>query len=390
MTSRPEEHAAPAPAAPAPARVPAPPTAPLGQYSCEGCGARLHYSPGTRSLRCPYCGRVQDVPALEVSVEESSYEQWLARAGHEVLEPGVQVLVCTSCNAHTESDRLATRCPFCGSPLVADVNADPERVVRPAGVVPFIVGKRQADDAFRAWVRSRRFAPGALRKVSTTEAMQGTYLPFWTFDAETETDYSGMRGEHYWTTETVMVNVNGRMERQTQQVRKTRWWPASGHVGRSFDDVVVPATTHLESARLARLEPFHVSTAVPYQAQYLAGHQALRHDVDPPAGLDTAKRVMAQQIEYDCREDIGGDEQQVTSMRTGYADVMFKLVLVPLWLAAYVYAGRTYQVAVNAHSGHVVGDRPWSAWKIALAVIAAIVLAVVAVGLIALASGDLG
>ena len=74
-------------------------------------------------------------------------------------------------------------------------------------------------------------------------------------------------------------------------------------------------------------------------------------------------------------------EQRLHSVHTRYFETMFKLMLLPVWLAAYVYAGRTYQVMINAHTGEVVGQRPYSVLKI----IAAIVLAlVVVVGVIVL------
>ena len=49
--------------------------------------------------------------------------------------------------------------------------------------------------------------------------------------------------------------------------------------------------------------------------------------------------------------------------------------------AGYVHAGKTFQVLVNANTGKVVGDRPYSPVKIALAVLAALVVvgAIVAV-----------
>ena len=50
-------------------------------------------------------------------------------------------------------------------------------------------------------------------------------------------------------------------------------------------------------------------------------------------------------------------------------DVTFKHILLPVWLVAYRFRGRTYRFVVNARTGRVQGERPWSAWKIALAVI---------------------
>ena len=82
---------------------------------------------------------------------------------------------------------------------------------------------------------------------------------------------------------------------------------------------------------------------------------------------------MATVIEDDCRGDIGGDEQRVARRRhRDTREVTFKLVLLPVWIACYLYGGRTYQIMINGVSGEVQGDRPYSAVKIALAVLAAV------------------
>ena len=79
-------------------------------------------------------------------------------------------------------------------------------------------------------------------------------------------------------------------------------------------------------------------------------------------------------IKEDCRDDIGGDEQRVTDVDVTYSRAMFKLVLLPLWIATYLYGGRTWQVMVNANTGQVVGRRPFSAVKIAVAVVVALLV----------------
>ena len=56
----------------------------------------------------------------------------------------------------------------------------------------------------------------------------------------------------------------------------------------------------------------------------------------------------------------------------------FKHVLLPVWLAAYKYRGKTYRFVVNGRTGRVQGERPWSAIKIALAVIVGLIVAAAA------------
>jgi len=50
-------------------------------------------------------------------------------------------------------------------------------------------------------------------------------------------------------------------------------------------------------------------------------------------------------------------------------------VLLPVWLAAYKYRGKSYRFVVNGQSGRVQGERPYSAWKIAAAVVLGLIIA---------------
>ena len=73
--------------------------------------------------------------------------------------------------------------------------------------------------------------------------------------------------------------------------------------------------------------------------------------------------------------DIGGDEQRIDRVDTDHSAETFKHILLPVWMAAYNYNGRSYRFVVNGQTGRVQGERPWSAWKIAFAVIAAAIVA---------------
>ena len=70
----------------------------------------------------------------------------------------------------------------------------------------------------------------------------------------------------------------------------------------------------------------------------------------------------------------GRDEQRITSKDTRYFDVTFKHLLLPVWLSAYRYREQPYRFMINARTGEVTGERPWSWIKITLAVIAALIV----------------
>jgi hypothetical protein len=72
--------------------------------------------------------------------------------------------------------------------------------------------------------------------------------------------------------------------------------------------------------------------------------------------------------------DIGGDHQRIGYANTTYHNVTFKHILLPLWISAYTIRGQTYRFLVNARTGKVAGERPYSPWKISLTIFAALVL----------------
>ncbi|WP_285899857.1 hypothetical protein [Frankia sp. R82] len=348
-------------------------------YPCGGCGARLEFAPGESSLRCPYCGFRQQIAAPARQIREIAYTDLAALPRKPVGSIGAYVFVCQRCAARTETNETASVCQFCGAPLVIDPAASGQIV--PEGVLPFALDRAAVRTAVRGWTSSRWFAPSALKKVTETESMKSTYLPHWTYDSRTRSQYDGQRGVHYYVTETY---TDGDGNQQTRQVQRTRWYPAHGTVARDFDDVLVPASTVLPGKQLDDLAPWPLPESAPYQPEFLAGHFALRYDVEPEAGFTEARNRMAPVIAEDCRRDIGGDEQQVTSVDTRHLDVTFKLMLLPVWIATYIHAGRTWQVLVNGRTGEVHGERPWSRAKIALAVLAAlIVIAIVTYVIIA-------
>jgi len=87
--------------------------------------------------------------------------------------------------------------------------------------------------------------------------------------------------------------------------------------------------------------------------------------------------MVANEIEIHACRDIGGDEQRVSRINTIYSSIFFLHLLLPVWIGAYRFQGQIYHVAINARTGEVQGERPYSAWKIGLlvaAIIAAILL----------------
>lgn len=344
------------------------------RFPCEECGAALTYAPGEPVVRCPYCGTTNEIEQADTPWGAAVAEQDLAAALADELPAAemeeTRTVHCDNCGADIEFDDKthAGRCPFCASPVVTETAAN--RHIKPKGVLPFALTERDAREAMTSWLGRLWFAPSGLSEYARSgRPMDGVYVPYWTYDADTETDYSGQRGDVYYVTQRVAVQVDGKTVMQNRQVPKVRWTPVRGRVARFFDDVLVLASKSLPKKYADRLGPWDLSAMKPYQAAYLAGFRAEAYTVPLEDGFREARARMDQIILRDIRFDIGGDRQQVTSVDTKLGKTTFKHVLLPVWLAAYKYRGATYRFIVNGRTGAVQGERPWSAWKIAVAVI---------------------
>lgn len=341
------------------------------QYKCPSCGAALEFAPGTADMVCPYCQAKLDIALPQTGSPKHDYQAYAGQPHTAVAQLPAFNLTCRNCGSAQQQSAIAGRCPSCRSPLVVSDDLGGQ-LKSPDGVVPFAVDKDKAAVCFREWTSSRWFAPSALKKIGKTESMSGSYLPHWGFDDRTTTDYTGQRGDHYYTTETYTTQQNGHTVTNTRQVQHTRWSHAAGHVSRDFVDVLATGISTPEADLLKKLGPWSTAAATGYQSEYLAGFDSPRYDIDAGAGFAAAKKDMTSVIQGDCCADIGGDEQRVEEMNTDDQDVLFRLLLLPLWIATYIAGGKTFDVFINANTGEVIGERPYSAVKIIAAVVAAL------------------
>ncbi|MEO0344202.1 MAG: primosomal protein N' (replication factor Y) - superfamily II helicase [Pseudomonadota bacterium] len=345
----------------------------LNRFPCSTCGSDLRYAPGTDLLKCDHCGAEEVIvghrPFSIPAMAELDYRRAIQDGLSDFETDKVRTFSCENCGAHVEFDPAmhAAECPFCATPVVSGTGE--ERLIKPRAVLPFELDERSAREAMAKWLGSLWFAPNGLAEYARKgRKMDGIYVPYWTFDAETKTQYRGQRGTVYYVTQRIPVMVNGKRTMQTRKVPKVRWARVSGRVARFFDDVLVLASKSLPTSYTKALAPWDLSSLEPFQPAFLAGFRAEAYTITLEDGFGEAEAIMNRMIERDVKFDIGGDRQRITALNTQVGTLTFKHILLPIWVAAYKYRGQTYRFVVNAQSGSVKGERPYSAFKIAVAV----------------------
>lgn len=338
-----------------------------GAQRCPNCGGVVSYDIKSGAFKCLSCGTVCEVRPPKGTVDEYSINDYRVRERVSGALTGVAYAKCDSCGGEIYFDKNETAkyCPMCGSPRLRPEVA--ESGIAPEGIVPFRIDAEDAQQRFRDWVKKRWFAPNLLKKAYNEGALEGLFVPFWTYDADAMADYSGQGGR------TRVVR-----DRQGNARTYTDWYPVSGRVYNSFDDVLVCASQKASGTIIERVAPFNtISDIKPFTSEYLAGYLAERYSIDGISGFATARARMETTLRAQCHSDImskGFNLANVVRFTPKYKDVTYKSVLLPLYSASYGYQGKTYSYAINGQTGRVTGSYPKSALKITLAVIAAILV----------------
>ena len=343
------------------------------QTKCQACGGYMQYSPAAENLKCLYCGHMTDLDKTAAVIEENDFLYWKDRAdesaGDELVE--ATEIKCRQCGANTTlpPNVSGAKCAFCGTPLIMN-EASVKRFWKPEYLLPFKVTDKVSGVNFGKWLANKWLAPNKLRKSAVQpDAFKGVYLPFWTYDANTFTEYAGERGVNRRVRYT---NSKG----QTSERIVIDWYPKNGNVHVVFDDVLVPASKTLPPSIAGRLTNWDLMNCVAYRKEFLAGFITEIYQRDFRVAIDDAKKKMEVAIDVKIRSDIGGDHQRIKYKSISYNDVKFKHLLLPVWISAFKFKNKVYQFVVNGRTGQVVGNYPKSVAKIIMIIFAVIAVIV--------------
>ena len=347
-----------------------------GTFGCTNCGANLNYKPGTKNLTCEYCSTENEIPDLGVKIEELNFHDYLTKKPVSENSYSETYVKCNGCGASSsiEPNITASSCPYCSTPLILD-QAKEENIIEPKSLLPFKIEKKQAKDGVKKWVKKLWFAPSVLQKSALNfDRFKGVYMPYWTFDLDTVSNYVGQRGDYYYVSESYTATENGKTVTKTKRVRRIRWCFVNGAVAHFFDDIITPASNSLPEKYVSKLEPWDLENLVPFNKSYLSGFISEKYQIGLEDGFSTAKSTADQEIKSLVKRNIGGDEQRIMSLNTNYKDISFKHLLLPVYVSAYKYKNKLYRFLVNGRTGEVQGERPYSWIKITLTVLLGIVL----------------
>lgn len=341
---------------------------------CPNCGATVMFDPASGNLHCEYCGYQCELPKAddEHVVCEMDFEAALKK---ESFEWGAEKksVECKNCGGVSIYDALETAsvCPFCGSTQVMPAATDDS--IAPGGVCPFAVPKTMAGTFFLKWISKKFFAPNQAKRNARPEAFKGVYLPYWTFDAQTTSNFRARAG------------YDRKVKKGDKTETVTDWRAVAGIYQKFINDETVVASKRHGDSCVKSCEPFKLDKVVPYSPELLAGFAAERYSIGLQEGWEKAQKTIQWKLKNEVKSYVKrnwhADRADSVKLSTLYTNITYKYLLVPVWISSFKYKDKVYQFVVNGQTGKIGGDAPVSAWKVILTILISIG---VLVGLVAL------
>ena len=333
-------------------------------FKCPSCGANIEFDPDNDSLSCPYCGFSKQIER-NTNVVERDFADFETHVYNS--NDCVKTISCQNCGA-TEiliQDTVATKCPFCDSPLL--VKEEKIDSLKPDSMVPFEFGEDKAKEYCTNWLKKRFYASSIFKKAFKLTNPKGIYYPIWTFDANTTTHYDGKLGK-------VCTKTTRDSKGNTHTTTYVKWFYVNGTRNDVFDDLVINASKYVDDKTMSKLLPFPQDKYVVYSNEYLAGYFANRYTIDPYTAFKSASERMQEYIRKNIVASYHADRVAYLNLNTTHNSKSFKSMYVPIYVTGTKYKEKLYSQYVNGSTGRVTGNFPKSVFKITLTVILGLAL----------------
>lgn len=338
----------------------------LKEFPCPNCNSELNYDANIESLKCLHCHSKFSIESSEALIVENSFSEIKNKSVNE-QQPNTIIYDCSKCGTenNTTNNIVFFECKSCGNNVI-NTKAYKQNIIHPSAIIPFSISKENAINLFKDWIGKGFFTNSSLKKLALIDHLKGAYIPFWTFDANTETNWSGMAGYHYYETETY-TDSDG--ETQTRSVQKTDWQFNSGSFTEFFDDILICGSNEVDQKEISKIYPFELESLIPLNEKYILGWSAKNYSLDIENSFAIAEEFINKELYSIALNELGGDVQTNVSVDSTIKDKTYKHIILPIWFCEYIFNHKKYSFIINGQTGKIQGTKPLSVSKIVAVVL---------------------
>ncbi len=344
-------------------------------YSCENCGDELIFDPETNTLKCKSCGLKVVFDEKETKIIENCFFEALENENSITIDENSKVneIECKNCGATLvyKDNVVANKCIYCNSANVLLRNDT--HYIKPEYLVPFKISQKYSNELIDKWCKQKFFMNKDFQETIKHNDFYGVYIPYWTYNSNTITHYTALKGTHYHVP--VTRKVNGKTT--TTMARRTHWRPVSGIYNRFFDDILIPATKNTTDIDYRKVTYFNLESLVHYDEKYITGFLAKKYDFTLKNAWPDAKVLANNDLQYEIKKQIGGDVVSNLILNTNYNDITYKHVLLPIWIYTYSYKDKVYTFLMNGQTGSIFAKYPLNWLRVILTSIITFILIVI-------------
>lgn len=313
-------------------------------FKCTSCGAYISFQPGEQNFACEYCGAKYDTDELIQKLEEDSTIETTSASSPNAEQE--MVYNCKNCGAEivAQGTTAATHCYYCQSPVVLTDKLSAE--YKPDRVIPFQFDKKQAQEHFLNFIKTKKFVPKEFFNQSQLEKLSGVYYPYWDCDYDVDAEFQGEATE-------VSSYISG-----NYRITTTNYYDVYRKGKIRFNNIFRSALQKNQKELADGIHPFEETDEKPYSPAYLAGFMAERRDIDSNDIAPEVENEIEQYIEPLLTQDsnyssISGNSQY------NILNKSFNYLLLPTWVLTYLGPdGKRYYYSMNGQTGKTCGKLP--------------------------------
>lgn len=292
--------------------------------------------------RCTSCRALVDAEDLFCANCGTEAPHEAGRAGRVATE--ARNFQCRGCGASMNYDASARslKCPFCGS---VDLAEDPSRgVLAPELVIPFALGRDEAERRLRAFLGSSFWHPSDLRRAAHLTDLRAVYVPFWIFATHART---------HWTADSSETPPGARAD----------WYPVSGRRQAAYQDLWVPASAGVPLDAIRAILPFDPSAGVPPDRVDLVDVTVEQFTVSRRYARPHLQGLVESLESQAAAREVPGRSRNV-KVNVLLEGATSRGALAPVYIMAYRYDRKLYRYVVNGQTGEATGSAPVSMRRI--------------------------